>query len=926
MDREEQIDRLLSLWQERRRQGQSIEATDLCSDCPALAGEVEKRIEVLRRMEGLTGSDNLRGETVSIIPLAGEATLPPPGGPTSSGDGVVAPGYEILQELGRGGMGVVYKARHLALNRTVALKMILAGEHAGSQEKARFQVEAEAIARLNHPHFVRIFEVGEADGRPFFALELAEGGSLTRRLAGTPQQPLEAARLVEALSGAMAQAHSLGIVHRDLKPGNVLFDDAGAPRITDFGLARDLGGKRPGAADLTGTGAILGTPSYMAPEQAQGKKDIGPAADVYALGAILYECLTGRPPFLAPTVFDTLLQVVESEPAPPRALQPAVPRDLETICLKCLQKLPARRYADAGALADDLGRFLRNEPIRARPAGALYRLGKFVQRNKGPVAGAAASLVAVLLGIVGVALAVLDARQKHEQTRLARAETRQAKAVSWYDQARLDMRQGAWRAALENIDRALESGHPDPLAVRLDRVRAWCALSELSRASEELVSLANQVEPGPFQARVLLRQADLEFNRSAQKPAALKHVQQALDLGLPPGEAAYARALLAATTTEALGHLQEARRGDLYNPRVNGMLALTLVVLGNHREAKDLLGLVEPLFPEDPTFPLVGAMLLALQEDRSGARTKLDKVRGRLGSKQQKTAEALIQLCSELPGLARTLESLLAGDQGGSSLGAMVRVGSALATARAALKDPEGDLYLPLPPVLSRAFQEMPTPLSLTGFGGSAAVKKLARLTEIHPEGFLHLTRGVLLARSDDPAGWSAAEDAFRKAEAAPSIFPLRRGALFATVAAEWVLSREGPETLREARKRQSVATLRRLVDLGPRVEQMDYLTTMALTMGEVQLAGRIVEEWMRQAPKDSRLPRQRLLVAFRSLRYERFLDLLGELVKEPEQSRQWNQARQLAIEGLRKQSEELSKKVETLTLKYLASAKAKQR
>jgi serine/threonine protein kinase len=308
-------------------------------------------------------------------------------------------GYEILGELGRGGMGVVYKARQVKLKRLVALKTILAGGHAGTDELERFRLEAEAVARLQHPNIVQIFEVDEHDGVPFFSLEFVDGGSLASRLDGTPWPARQAAQLVETLARAMHAAHQAGILHRDLKPGNILLQiadsrmqgadsrglgeklpgtdaqspfsalESAIPKITDFGLAKMLR-REPGASsagDLTRSGAIMGTPSYMAPEQAGGKgQPIGPPADVYALGAILYELLTGRAPFRGPTPLDTVLQVVSEEPVAPGRLQPRLPRDLETICLKCLAKQPVNRYVSAEELANDLRRFLDNQPILAR--------------------------------------------------------------------------------------------------------------------------------------------------------------------------------------------------------------------------------------------------------------------------------------------------------------------------------------------------------------------------------------------------------------------------------------------------------------------------------------------------------------------------------------------------------------------------------
>ncbi len=310
------------------------------------------------------------------------------------GDRVAVPGYEILEELGRGAMGVVYRARHLRLNRLVALKMILAGEHAGPEERARFRSEAEAAARLQHPNIVQIHEVDEHNGRPYIALEFVEGGSLDGKDIPMPMPERQAAQLLETLARAMIAAHQRGIVHRDLKPANVLLASDGTPKITDFGLAKLLDGE----SGHTQTGSILGTPSYMAPEQAAGKThEIGPAADLYALGAILYELLTGRPPFRAATPMATLHQVLTLMPVPPRHLLPELSRDLETICLKCLEKEPHKRYSNAEALAEDLRRFLAGQPVRARPVGEAERLWRWGRRNP-MVASLLAMLIADLTG------------------------------------------------------------------------------------------------------------------------------------------------------------------------------------------------------------------------------------------------------------------------------------------------------------------------------------------------------------------------------------------------------------------------------------------------------------------------------------------------------------------------------------------------
>jgi len=308
-------------------------------------------------------------------------------------------GYEILSELGRGGMGVVYRARQVRLNRPCALKMILSGAHANDEATVRFLAEAEAVARLQHPNVVQIHHIGEADGLPFFELEFLDGGSLDRRLNGTPWPSRRAAELIEAVARGVAEAHRQHIIHRDLKPGNILMAADGTPKITDFGLAKSLNQD----SGLTRSDSIMGSPGYMAPEQAEGNiKQVGPLADVYALGAILYELLTGRPPFRGTTVLETLELAKTAEPVAPSRLVPGLPRDVETIALKCLQKEPGKRYESAAAMAEDLRRFLAGEPIVARPVPFWERAWRWCRRHPAPAALTAAVVLVAAFGLAGI--------------------------------------------------------------------------------------------------------------------------------------------------------------------------------------------------------------------------------------------------------------------------------------------------------------------------------------------------------------------------------------------------------------------------------------------------------------------------------------------------------------------------------------------
>jgi len=336
-------------------------------------------------------------------------------------------------------MGVVYQARQTALGRVVALKMILSGAHAAEADLARFRTEAEAIARLQHPNIVQVFEVGQHGGLPYIALEYCPSGSLETKLSGGPLPAREAAELVETLARAMAAAHEKGVIHRDLKPANVLLAEDGTPKITDFGLAKKIDEASPGRQSgekLTATGAVMGTPSYMAPEQAGGKTGtVGPACDVYALGAILYECLTGRPPFQAATALDTMMLVLSDEPVPVTRLQARTPRDLDAVVLKCLEKDPRRRYGSARELAEDLQRFLKQEPVRARPAGPMRRLLRRVRRRPGVAA-------ALVLAVAFTALAAFGSWYWDSHYRLK---------VEYYNQL-------AWRWGLpEGIGRLSEA-------------------------------------------------------------------------------------------------------------------------------------------------------------------------------------------------------------------------------------------------------------------------------------------------------------------------------------------------------------------------------------------------------------------------------------------------------------------------------------
>jgi serine/threonine-protein kinase len=481
---------VFALLEEMLESGRTPE--EVCRDHPELLPEVRQRWNAFRLVDGSLAAlfpDPEAPTGADVIQPVRHATELPQ-----------VPGYRVEALLGHGGMGVVYRAWHLRLNRAVALKMLLAGPCARPKELERFQREAEAVAGLRHGNIVQVYDVGDVDGRPYFTMELVEGGNLADQIQGVPQPARQAAALVVTLAEAIHAAHQGGIVHRDLKPANVLLTREGTPKVTDFGLARRL----EGHGGLTQSGLPMGTPSYMAPEQARGEKGaIGPATDVYALGAILYEMLTGRPPFRAETSAGTLQQVLHEDPELPSRWNPGVPRNLEIICLKCLRKEPRQRYATAAALAEDIQRFLRGEAIAARPAGPAERLARWVRRRPARAALVLGIVLTVLVLAVGTAWRI---RQQWLTAAAVEAELRQA--------ARLRQQAVYWEAgvALERARARLGDGGPARLVHLVEQ--AWRDLElplRLDAIHRERLTLVEGRWNDAREARLNRVQADRDY-------------------------------------------------------------------------------------------------------------------------------------------------------------------------------------------------------------------------------------------------------------------------------------------------------------------------------------------------------------------------------------------------------------------------------
>ena len=401
-DHGKQLSQIIADYLQAVEAGQEPDRDQLLTDHPEVAEELREFLSTHDQMHEAAGPPSPPQEDATIPPRPSseDHTLAP--GPASSettlGTKVRYFGdYELLDEIARGGMGVVYKARQTSLNRIVALKMILAGQLASEEDVQRFHAEAEAAANLDHPGIVPIYEIGEHEGQHYFSMGFVEGESLADKIKDGPLPPREAAEYAKKVAEAIAFAHQRGVIHRDLKPANVLLDQNGEPKVTDFGLAKRV----EGDSGLTATGQILGTPSYMPPEQASGQLDeVRETADVYALGAILYCLISGRPPFQAAAPLDTLMQVLEREPVSPRLLNNKVPRDLETVCLKALEKDVRRRYQSAHSLAAELERFLNDEPILARPISWPARAWRWCKRK--PIQAAMQATLALLLGTFAI--------------------------------------------------------------------------------------------------------------------------------------------------------------------------------------------------------------------------------------------------------------------------------------------------------------------------------------------------------------------------------------------------------------------------------------------------------------------------------------------------------------------------------------------
>ena len=753
------------------------------------------------------------------------------------------PDFELVSEIGRGGMGRVYLARQRSLGRLVALKRIELGALNSPELRKRFRREAEAAAKCQHPNLVQTFQVGEHGSCLYLAMEYVDGGSLQRLFTGKPQDARGAAERIETLARAIDLAHRSGVVHRDLKPMNILLTKEGQPKVADFGLAKLIDSPH----SITEEGTLAGTPDYMAPEQASGRTSlVGPATDIHALGAILYEALTGRPPFRGASSQETLRKIVEEVAPPPSPLAPrrSIPQDLESICLKCLQKDPKDRYATAADLADDLRRFLEGKSTLARPVKWPVRFWQWCRR-KPYIAVLSALLILALVGGSGASgtFAFLANR--------AEVETRKLLANSYADAGRLAAQRGAWRDALVQFDKALGSGFPDSLDLQIGKIRCWMAVNDEGRARDQLASVLKRHDLGDRQGEVLLLQADLGQARVLNTADREALILRALSAGLPAAEDAYARGLIAPSTPKAADYFREALRMDPLARGAANRLGFLLILSGRHLEARELIAMSLLLFPDDPSPKVQRSVLAAFEGDLATADRMLDEAQPQISVPVAKVFRQANRLVARVHDLEDLSEEFARQNIPGSGLvGIWLSLSSDLIPlnrSMAALGATPMSTF-DLPPYLANWQSRMTSAVAKLPFQGNGPfLTELEAILKVHPEGTFWLIYGLFLGAEKR---FDEAEAALIRAAETPAAFKCRRMALLNAIRVESLLLKRG-NPAPELRNRSLKNVKDFLAEGEIRPWQAIPLISVAVHVGRPDLAGYLVAEWLTKSPND---------------------------------------------------------------------------
>jgi tRNA A-37 threonylcarbamoyl transferase component Bud32 len=818
--------------------------------------------------------------------------------PAVSRPDAAVPGYEVLSELGRGGMGVVYRAVHLKLNRPVALKMVLGDARADSQEVIRFLAEAGAVAAVKHPRVVGVYDFGEHDGRPYLALEFCDGGTLAARLKAVGRfDPRTAAELVANIADGVAAAHAQGIVHRDLKPANVLFAGPTEPKVADFGLAKRAG------SDHTKTNAVMGTPAYMSPEQAKGDtKFVGPQADVWALGVMLFECLTGRRPFAADDPWALLQQVMNADPPGVRTVVSDLPKDLEQVVRKCLHKVPHERYATAAELAADLRRWLGGQPVSARPPAVPERLTKWVRRNPLPTALIAA--LVLLVATVGWAsyltISQLRRANEAESKRLdAERGRREEQAGRQADLVQSAMRQAMQRgqatAALAVYDRAEADGLPLTTAMRLDRARALYFLGEVEAARTGVEAVNRDDLPADRRGEAELLAGVLALGPDDAR--GLELIRTARKLGLSQADDLYAQGLLADSTAAALAKFQAAYAADPTHIDSRVMAALALTLFARYADATTLIEQTRPLAPDHPALPLLHLAVAGMGGDATKVDALLADLRGRIRDPRVKDAlPAFAAVVNTYPEFQKTFAGIIAGDQSAwLKFAAQFRADSPLVKKMMAVHDSglvSGSLIAGFPPcfrndllffvtemmhdnagglILANAIKQWlpeydPTK-AVIAFKDAAGAEKARKRLAGFPEGSLKAAYAMQLAGIpldhlnagrgfQPPAAWVEAGAAFVDAADTPGhLHPRWFSVHYAAMMYVYAAKADPKSPAADGLKRTANDLIARRLAMDPPPSDDDFrdLAIWAYTAAvgdDYTFARQVVEQWGKTIPK----------------------------------------------------------------------------